>query len=382
MTQTVLLGDILYPVSETMKFTDEKVIFLNTSDIEAGKFLHKNLSDPKTLPGQAKKKIQKDDILFSEIRPANKRFAYVDFSDTELHVISTKLMVLRSNEIVYPKYAYHWLTAPQQLEQLQTIAESRSGTFPQITFDTIKTLKVKLPDYPEQVKIAEFIDSIDEKIELNRQMNETLEQMGQALFRHYFIDNPEAEKWKETTVDEYVDHLKTSVSPMRSPDTIFHQYSIPAYDNSFSSEVSRGDTIKSGKYKVEPKSILVSKLNPATPRIWAILEPKENAICSTEFQVIVPKKYYAFCYFLLTSKSYSDKMAMSAGGTSNSHRRIKPSDILSYSFAKPNDEVLQAFEQQAMTLLEIVEQNHEQIQTLTLLRDTFLPRLISGKIEV
>ena len=74
------LGEVLKSISDTYKFkSNEKVIFLNTSDILDGKILVDSLSDANTLPGQAKKRIQKGDILFSEIRPANRRFALVDF---------------------------------------------------------------------------------------------------------------------------------------------------------------------------------------------------------------------------------------------------------------------------------------------------------------
>lgn len=300
----------------------------------------------------------------------------VIWTDEDFWPIDTTYYVKLKNPNDNLKYWYY------QLKTLGLNKLNSHSAIPGLNRDVAYAKVVTKRTPEEQNKIADILGTIDEKIELNRRMNETLEQMGQALFRHYFVDNPEAEKWEETTVDEFVNHLKTPVSPMKLPDTIFHQYSIPGYDNSFNPEVSRGDTIKSGKYKVEPKSILVSKLNPATPRIWAVLKPKENAICSTEFQVIAPKKYYAFCYFLLTSKGYTDKMTMSAGGTSNSHRRIKPSDILNYSFAKPNEETLQAFEQQAMTMLEMIEQNREQTQTLTTLRETLLPRLINGRVQV
>ena len=85
------LGEIVQSISDTYKFVDnEKVVFLNTSDILYGKFLNDCLVSAATLPGQAKKKIQKGDILFSEIRPANKRFAIVDFESSN-YVVSTKL---------------------------------------------------------------------------------------------------------------------------------------------------------------------------------------------------------------------------------------------------------------------------------------------------
>jgi type I restriction enzyme S subunit len=142
-------GDLLETISKTypLKKVDE-VIFLNTGDIQNGKFLHKNFSKADQLPGQAKKSIQQGDILYSEIRPQNKRFAYVHFN-AEKFVVSTKLMVLRPKVDVDPLFMYFLLTQEGVIGYLQILAESRSGTFPQITFSEVSTLKIALPEFEE-----------------------------------------------------------------------------------------------------------------------------------------------------------------------------------------------------------------------------------------
>ena len=140
------------------------------------------------MPGQAKKEIKEGDILFSEIRPANKRFALVDFDPTG-YVVSTKFMVIKkTSEDIDDRFFYILLTNQITLHEFQRIAESRSGTFPQITFDAIAYFPVKIPPLTEQKAIAHILGSLDDKIELNRQMNETLEAMAQALFKSWFVD--------------------------------------------------------------------------------------------------------------------------------------------------------------------------------------------------
>lgn len=143
------LGNILRSVSDTypLKTVDE-VIFLNTGDILDGKFLHHDLSGTTGLPGQAKKSILKEDILYSEIRPKNRRFAYVYF-DSPKHVVSTKLMVLRATSDVSSMFAYLILKQNSTIDYLQMMAESRSGTFPQITFDIVSKIEVALPKKAE-----------------------------------------------------------------------------------------------------------------------------------------------------------------------------------------------------------------------------------------
>lgn len=151
------LREILDSVSDTYNFRENSnVIFLNTGDILSGKFLHSNYSENKFLPGQAKKSIKNNDILFSEIRPANQRFALVDVSNPEDYVVSTKLMVLRCKNPQYSvRYVYSFLTQPKVLSELQTLAESRSGTFPQITFSEIQMLDIPELSLEEQKHIVD-----------------------------------------------------------------------------------------------------------------------------------------------------------------------------------------------------------------------------------
>lgn len=129
------LGKIIESHSTKHKFDKDELIFFNTSDILDGEFLHKDYTKVSGMPGQAKKSIRINDILYSEIRPANKRYALVREEGND-YVVSTKLMVLRITDSKYSHFRiYHYLIAPKTLEVLQQAAEGRSGTFPQITFD-------------------------------------------------------------------------------------------------------------------------------------------------------------------------------------------------------------------------------------------------------
>jgi type I restriction enzyme S subunit len=150
--------DYLDSISKTYPLkTVENVVFLNTGDIQNGQFLHANLISPVGLPGQAKKSITKGDILYSEIRPKNKRYAYV-FFDVDDYVVSTKLMVLRSNGQIDSKFLYFILTQESVVDYLQVLAESRSGTFPQITFDVLSKVEFLAPE--DNVLTKVFVDNI------------------------------------------------------------------------------------------------------------------------------------------------------------------------------------------------------------------------------
>lgn len=167
------LGEFVDNISDTIPIQNNEVILINTSDIENGKVLNHNYTDNKNLKGQFKKRFKKDDILYSEIRPKNKRFAYVDFNSDD-YIASTKLMVLRNKGNIDNNYLFQTLKSDTVINYLQMIAETRSGTFPQITFNELSNVEIKVPSLIEQKKISNFLLELDKKIELNNQTNDNL----------------------------------------------------------------------------------------------------------------------------------------------------------------------------------------------------------------
>lgn len=174
------MGDLIDTISKTYKFNKEEIIFLNTSDILNGVVLNNNYTSVSGLPGQAKKSIQRNDILFSEIRPANRRFAFVNFSPED-YVVSTKLMVLRSKGKVPPLFLYFFLTRQETLDHLQMLAESRSGTFPQITFDHVKSLNIPFPDDDQIERFSKLLETIYGSIFENSNQITTLTHLRDTL---------------------------------------------------------------------------------------------------------------------------------------------------------------------------------------------------------
>ena len=167
------IGDICESVSETYRRNSDMVVLVNTSDVLDGMCLNHSFVENKDLKGQFKKSFKKDDILYSEIRPANKRYAYIDFDPLD-YVASTKLMVIRSSKIVRPRYLYHYLKRQEMLDELQALAESRSGTFPQITFSELALFEISLPSLETQDKIVDALDAFEKKIALNNRINHNL----------------------------------------------------------------------------------------------------------------------------------------------------------------------------------------------------------------
>jgi type I restriction enzyme S subunit len=183
-----VVGDLGDTISVMHRFDKPQLIFLNTSDILNGHVLHRDYSPVSEWPGQAKKSIKRGDILFSEMRPVNGRYAFVDF-DADDHVASTKLMVIRAKpDRVLPRFLYHFLTSRRVTDWLQHLAESRSGTFPQITFDQVAAFELFLPSPDEQELISGVLDALNDKIEQSRRTSAALEQLARSMFRAWFVE--------------------------------------------------------------------------------------------------------------------------------------------------------------------------------------------------
>lgn len=267
-------------------------------------------------------------------------------------------------------------------EQLLSIAEI-GATRRALTKEMLENLEIYCPDdISMQKAIAEVLASLDDKIELLIRQNSTLEALAQTYFRQWFLEENDNDP---IPVSDIATLANNSVNPGRQPLEPFYHYSIPAYDNAQTPAVELGKTILSNKFVVLPNTILVSKLNPVTPRIWRIDgNVMPNSVCSTEFQVLKPKdmRHYLFLYCLMKSNDVVSSFAMSATGTSGSHQRIRPEYILEVETPDPDKDKLALFNEVCTPMMERVKKNQKQIQTLQKLRDTLLPKLIIGEVRV
>ncbi len=269
------------------------------------------------------------------------------------------------------------------------------GAQPLMTQDLISRIKISLPPIEEQCQIAGILSSIDDKIAVNRRICENLEAQAQALFKHWFIDFAPfkdgkfvdselgmiPEGWKVGTLSDIADLIKPSIKPQE--DVEYSHYSIPAFDNNQTPSHDNGGAIKSNKFVIQDSVTMLSKLNPEHKRIWFLHQVECNAICSTEFLPFYAKEkdqsVFVYCY-LNCPQNYRE-IANGAKGTTNSHQRIDANAILSRKLAYNKDAVTMfcklvcGFTKQK----EIAIQENLRLATL---RDTLLPKLMSGQIKV
>ena len=256
---------------------------------------------------------------------------------------------------------------------------------PKLNKANLLSIPIILPDNEnEQKAIASVLSSLDDKIDLLHRQNKTLEAMAETLFRQWFVEEAQ-EDWEEKTLSSIAEHKKINIRPGQNPETMYRHYSIPAFDDGKHPIKELGSEIKSNKYLVFANSILISKLNPRFPRVWAISDLlDENSICSTEFQVVLPIKseYYSFIYCFLKSKQVTDELIGAASGTSGSHQRVRPEDIFNLTLQMPTQQKIDDFNSIASENWKRITNNMRQIRTLEKLRDTLLPKLMRGEVRV
>lgn len=365
-------------VSETYKGNASEVVLINTSDVLDGKCLNHEYVPNKKLKGQFKKTFRKGDILYSEIRPANKRFCFVDFEPKD-YIASTKLMVLRAHEDVDPQYLYQILRSNDTLAQLQMLAESRSGTFPQITYSELSNIMVSLPSQKAQKNIVSILSSLDRKIELNNKINADLEEMAQAIFKNWFVD---FEPFKN---GKFVDSELGMIPEGWKVGTLGELCNFKRGKNLLTKNaIDEGVPVVAGG--LEPScyhnaantgapviTVSGSGANAGFMRMYHV--PVWASDCSF-IDISCENFYFVYCFLKVNSKLLKHAQT----GAVQPH--VKPSDIHDFELVIPDKESIYEFQDKVKPFFDKIAAIQKENSRLSLLRDTLLPRLMSGELEV
>ena len=295
---------------------------------------------------------------------------------------------------------------------------SDKSSVPGVNRNDLHRILVLLPPLAEQKAIAAVLGALDDKIELNRRMNATLEAMARALFQSWFVDfdpvrakldgrpptaldpataalfpdsfqdseTPRIPKgWTVGKVSDLTTLNREAINPGKFPAETFNHFSLPAFDDGRSPRVELGRIIMSNKFIVTPNSVLLSKLNPHIPRIWLPdLLPTRRSVCSTEFMVACSKPGVSreYLFSLFASSAFASVYGTLVTGTTGSHQRIRPESVLEMKIVIPSTPLVQAFTDIVKPMYDRINRNTEHSHTLATLRDTVLPMLLSGELSV
>lgn len=284
---------------------------------------------------------------------------------------------------------------------LQTVAVdgSTASAVPGVNRNHLHKVVVRVSDLLTQRRIAAIFSAFDELIEINERRIELLEDLARSLYREWFVHfrfpghesvevvdsemGPIPEKWTIRKLSEVAMLRRVSVKPADELDVVFEHFSIPAFDAGALAKLELGMEIKSSKYRVDEHAVLLAKINPKIRRVWLAEPETANAVASTEFLVWVGvgvSNYWLWCQFM--DDAFRGVLIGSAGGTSTSHQRFKPADVLDRNIVVAPESILQAFDALASPALDLILTIRKQNRDLALTRDLLLPRLVTGQLDI
>ena len=339
------------------------------------------------IPSRARRKASVGDILFSTVRPNQKHYGIIEAGTENLLVSTGFTVVTVDTTIADPYFIYYYLTQSSVIESLQAIAEQSTSTYPSIKPSDIEDIELDLPELETQKKIGSTLRMLDRKIALNEEINDNLEQQAQAIYHERFetvSPNDLPSDWRIVTLGEVATISNKSFNPLKEPEILLEHYSIPAFDEARFPVFELSTSIKSNKFIIDASCFMISKLNPTTKRVWKPYCLTGNAVCSTEFIVYKAKDKTItdFLYSVIDSNSFSDFMCSHVTGSTGSRQRTTPSDTLSYELILPSEDDLAEFQSLVSPMYAQIRINAIENDRLKRLRDSLLPKLMSGEIDV
>jgi type I restriction enzyme S subunit len=269
-----------------------------------------------------------------------------------------------------PRFVYYFL------QTLDFLSMDVGSSNPTLNRNHVHPVAISWPTLEEQNVVAGMLGALDDKIVVNECIAATAEDLCRSIFSE--------RSWEaRTTVESIAILRKEQVAPDALSETQVDHYSLPAFDSGAMPEVTDPRSIKSSKFVVRQPSVLLSKLNPEIPRVWNVSPRQEfTALASTEFLVLEPRNTVttAELWAALSQPRLLSDLASKVTGTSKSHQRVRPVEVMTSQVVDPRD--LGDARGQARTLLGRVMQARDESRTLATLRDTLLPQLMSGKLRV
>ena len=370
-------------------FVDSGVPVLNGSNLEgfslsekAFRFVTKEKADSLN-----KANAHRGDIVITHRGTLGQIVFIPQDSRYDRYVISQSQFRVRCNDKVLPEYLVYYFHTP--IGQHKLLSNASQVGVPALArpSSTFQQIEVELPELSIQKRVVEIITTIQKKIENNQELNDNLEQQAQAIYHERFetvSPNDLPSDWRIVTLGEVATISNKSFNPLKEPEILLEHYSIPAFDEARFPVFELSTAIKSNKFIIDASCFMISKLNPTTKRVWKPYCLTGNAVCSTEFIVYKAKDQSItdFLYSVIDSGSFSDFMCSHVTGSTGSRQRTTPSDTLSYELILPSEDELAEFQSLVSPMYAQMRINAIENDKLKRLRDSLLPKLMSGEIDV
>ncbi|HAR6679703.1 TPA: restriction endonuclease subunit S [Staphylococcus aureus] len=312
-------------------------------------------------------------------------------------------LLLRNFKNVRKEFLYYILLLNRQ----KLLQLSNGSVFNNLKTDIVKNYIVDIPSIKKQDKILKIIGNIEDKLDTNNKLIANLEELSQTLFKHWFVDfefpdkngNPYKssggemidselgkipDSWKIYKLKDVASHKKETFNPKKSEEVTVKHFSLPAYDNEEQAINEEVNKIKSNKWIINNNCVLFSKMNPDTKRVWLpLIDNKKINVASSEFVVMESpnNKINSFVYNICLNSQFIDYLKANTTGSTNSRQRVKPTIAVNYKLAI-EDSIVKNYSEIITPYMEKMKILRSEIGKLTQLRDTLLPKLMSGELEI
>lgn len=340
------------------------------------------------LPSRARRKVQKNSIIYSTVRPNQLHYGIIK-TQPDNFLVSTGFTVIDVNEKeAVPDYIYYVLTQQEITEHLQAIAEQSVSAYPSLKPSDIENLELLIPDIYTQRNIVAILCVIDKKIKQNTEINNNLEQQAMALFKSWFIDYEPFDMqvpttWRSGPLGDFVE-IKRGGSPRPIQnflsDSGLHWLKISdatCISSPFINEIKEYIIEEGLKKTVFLKAGNLILSNSATPGLPKILDIDT---CIHDGWLYFPSSKFSNEYLYLYFKHIRDNLV--ALGNGSVFTNLKTDILKNYPTNLPTDDVLSKFDEVIKPMFSMILSKTRESKVLMEVRDSLLPKLMSGELDV
>ena len=407
------LGDLIETNSETYSEKEkwDYINYLDTGNITDNRIDEIIKLDVRVdkIPSRAKRKIKGGDVVISTVRPNQRHFGIIK-SPPPNFLVSTGFTTIRANfEKASSDFIFWYLSQSTIVEYLQGVGETSTSAYPAIKPSDIEALELFVPPLAEQKAIASVLGALDGKIENNRQMNETLEEMARAIFKSWFVDFDPVRAKMEGRPTELPDDISDlfpnelvdseigqipkgwSIAELSDLADITMGQSPPGdtyNDNQVGLPFYQGSTdfgfrfpsirkfCSDSRRLAETDDVLLSVRAP----VGDLNRAKMQCCIGRGLATIRSKTKHSSWIFYRCSflKEYFDTFN-SEGTVFGS---VNGRDLKAIKSVNPPERIFDSYERIVSPMDKSIRVKTDEIDTLAELRDTLLPKLISGEIRV
>ena len=381
--------------------------YIDITSVDKHKLLGTQLIDFNSAPSRARRVVRDNDILISTVRPNLKHFVFIKKAKSN-YIASTGFAVVSPQQKVEPRYLYYYLTSDFFTDYLSRVADG--GAYPAFNPSEISNSEIPLPPLPEQKTIATILGALDDKIELNRKMNETLEAMARAIFKSWFVDfdpipgfGPHKE-WQDSSLGRIPKRLMVgSIGNIcnvkggfayKSEDFCNSGYPVIKIKN-----INSDKTVNVNDVEYIPENIaietrdfwlydgdLIMAMTGATIGKFGLIVNKSQipSLLNQRVAKFYPLKEHGslswFIYNVLQVQEIIEQIISIADGSAQPN--ISANGIMFPKIVIPENRFIEIFNTRVDCIFKQIISNRKQSRLLASIRDTLLPKLLSGKIRV